>query len=99
MAKRPDMQVVGEKIARLRRAKGLCAAAFAREIDQPAWLITRHPSSTHPPLQDEATPIEPLTPSFCLTPDDAICLLDDMLKLTLLPPASSPVQRSPSPAH
>ncbi len=33
------MQVVGAKIARLRREKGLCAAAFAREIEQPAWLI------------------------------------------------------------
>ena len=39
MAKRPDMQVVGAKIAHLRREKGLCAAAFAREIEQPVWLI------------------------------------------------------------
>lgn len=39
MAKRPDMQVVGAKIAHLRREKGLCAAAFAREIEQPLWLI------------------------------------------------------------
>lgn len=39
MTKRPDMQVVGEQIAHLRREKGLCAAAFARELDQPAWLI------------------------------------------------------------
>ena len=39
MAKRPDMQVVGSKIAHLRREKGLCAAAFAREIEQPTWLI------------------------------------------------------------
>lgn len=39
MAKRPDMQVVGSKIAHLRREKGLCAAAFAREIEQPVWLI------------------------------------------------------------
>lgn len=39
MTKRPDMQVVGAKIAHLRREKGLCAAAFAREIDQPTWLI------------------------------------------------------------
>ena len=39
MAKRPDMQVVGTKIAHLRREKGLCAAAFAREIEQPVWLI------------------------------------------------------------
>ena len=33
------MQVVGTKIAHLRREKGLCAAAFAREIEQPVWLI------------------------------------------------------------
>ena len=39
MAKRPDMQVVGEKIAHLRREEGLCAAAFAREIEQPTWLV------------------------------------------------------------
>ena len=39
MTKRPDMQVVGAKIAHLRREKGLCAAAFAREIEQPLWLI------------------------------------------------------------
>lgn len=39
MAKRPDMQVVGAKIAHLRREKGLCAAAFAREIEQPVWLV------------------------------------------------------------
>ncbi len=39
MAKRPDMQVVGGKIAHLRREKGLCAAAFAREIEQPTWLV------------------------------------------------------------
>ena len=39
MAKRPDMQVVGAKVAHLRREKGLCAAAFAREIEQPVWLI------------------------------------------------------------
>lgn len=39
MAKRPDMQVVGAKLAHLRREKGLCAAAFAREIEQPVWLI------------------------------------------------------------
>ena len=39
MAKRPDMQVVGSKIAHLRREKGLCAAAFAREIEQPTWLV------------------------------------------------------------
>lgn len=39
MTERPDMQVVGEQIAHLRREKGLCAAAFAREIDRPAWLI------------------------------------------------------------
>ena len=39
MTKRPDMQVVGAKIAHLRREKGLCAAAFAREIEQPVWLI------------------------------------------------------------
>lgn len=39
MAKRPNMQVVGAKIAHLRREKGLCVAAFAREIEQPAWLI------------------------------------------------------------
>lgn len=39
MAKRPDMQVVGAKVAHLRREKGLCAAAFAREIEQPVWLV------------------------------------------------------------
>lgn len=39
MTERPDMQVVGEQIAHLRRERGLCAAAFAREIDRPAWLI------------------------------------------------------------
>ncbi len=39
MAKRPDMQVVGAKIAHLRREKGLCVAAFARELEQPSWLI------------------------------------------------------------
>ena len=39
MAKRPDMQVVGTKIAHLRREKRLCAVAFAREIEQPVWLI------------------------------------------------------------
>ena len=39
MAKRPDMQVVGGKIAHLRREKGLCAADFAREIEQPTWLV------------------------------------------------------------
>ena len=39
MAKRPDMQVVGGKLVHLRREKGLCAAAFAREIEQPLWLI------------------------------------------------------------
>ena len=39
MAKRPDMQVVGAKIAHLRREKGLCAAAFARELEQPFWLV------------------------------------------------------------
>lgn len=39
MTERPDMQVVGEQIAHLRREKGLCAAAFAREIDRPVWLI------------------------------------------------------------
>lgn len=39
MTKRPDMQVVGEQIAQLRRERGLCAAAFAREIDWPFWLI------------------------------------------------------------
>ena len=39
MAKRPDMQVVGAKVAHLRREKGLCAAAFAREIEQPSWLL------------------------------------------------------------
>lgn len=33
------MQVVGAKIAHLRREKGLCAAAFAREIEQPVWLL------------------------------------------------------------
>lgn len=39
MAKRPDMQVVGAKVAHLRREKGLCAAAFARELEQPVWLV------------------------------------------------------------
>lgn len=39
MAKRPDMQVVGAKVAHLRREKRLCAAAFAREIEQPVWLV------------------------------------------------------------
>ncbi len=39
MTKRPDMQVVGAKIAHLRREKGLCTAAFARELEQPVWLI------------------------------------------------------------
>ena len=39
MTKRPDMQVVGVKIAQLRREKGLCAAAFARELEQPYWLV------------------------------------------------------------
>ena len=39
MAKRPNMQVVGAKIAHLRREKGLCAAAFARELEQPVWLV------------------------------------------------------------
>lgn len=39
MTKRPDMQVVGEQIAHLRRERGLCAAAFAREIGWPTWLI------------------------------------------------------------
>lgn len=39
MTKRPDMQVLGAKLYHLRREKGLCAAAFAREIEQPAWLI------------------------------------------------------------
>lgn len=131
MAKRPDMQVVGEKISRLRREKGLCAAAFAREIEQPLWLVmllesahteqaqqlldllpdsvfdkllrdirevygmsqhwltTRYQSPRHPPQQEEVTPIEPLMLSFCLTPDDAIDLLDDLLKLVLLPSTSA----------
>ena len=39
MTKRPDMQVVGAKIVQLRREKGLCAAAFARELEQPYWLV------------------------------------------------------------
>lgn len=39
MAKRPDMQVVGAKVAHLRREKGLCAAAFSRELEQPVWLV------------------------------------------------------------
>ena len=39
MTKRPDMQEVGARIAHLRREKGLCAAAFARELEQPVWLI------------------------------------------------------------
>lgn len=39
MAKRPDMQVVGAKVAHLRREKGLCVAAFARELEQPVWLV------------------------------------------------------------
>ena len=33
------MQVVGAKVAHLRREKGLCAAAFARELEQPVWLV------------------------------------------------------------
>lgn len=40
MQKRPDMQIVGAKIAHLRREKGMCIAAFARELEQPAWLIS-----------------------------------------------------------
>jgi len=39
MAKRPDMQVVGSKIAHLRREKGMCVAAFAGELEQPDWVI------------------------------------------------------------
>lgn len=39
MAKRPDMQVVGAKVTRLRREKGLCAAAFSRDLEQPLWLV------------------------------------------------------------
>lgn len=39
MKKRPDMKVVGAKIYQLRQEKGLCAAAFARDIAQPVWLV------------------------------------------------------------
>ena len=39
MKKRPDMQVVGAKIYRLRREKGLCIVDFARELEQPLWLV------------------------------------------------------------
>ena len=34
-----NQQKTGEFLKRLRREKGLCAAAFAREIEQPVWLI------------------------------------------------------------
>ena len=39
MKKRPNMEVVGGKIARLRREKELCIVTFAREIEQPVWLL------------------------------------------------------------
>ena len=53
------------------------------------WLTTRYQSPQHPPLQEEVTPVEPLMLPICLTPDDSIDLLDDMLKLVLLPSTSA----------
>ena len=123
MAKRPDMQVVGAKIAHLRREKGLCAAAFAREIEQPVWLImllesahmeqskqlidllpdsaieeflreirevygvserwltTRYQSPKHPPLPDAEPVPTPMLLPVCISPEDTMAVLDDMMAL------------------
>ena len=37
--KRPDLRIVGRKIAQLRREKGLCMYDFAFEAGQPAWMM------------------------------------------------------------
>ena len=39
MQTRPNMQIVGENIAQLRREKNLSTYAFARALQQPMWLI------------------------------------------------------------
>ena len=39
MIERPDMTITGMRIRQLRQERGMCVAEFARQTNQPLWLV------------------------------------------------------------